>query len=463
MFGVFVYGQTSLKLNNISHVVLRQDNVSVIQYKGGLYQYKDVDLKGFDEITNPMTFDKMQKNMSSLSIVIPVEELAVFKNPGGFSDFIMNSQFEFKNDGNTILFSPVSPYFYAIETVRANNEKTLNSVLYRTVVLNDKYFLVLMDSGFILFDSHHKVKFFNHYDLVQNVSAKPYDKNYSRQILSRILTGNPIDYNYKKETEKSEKTVIYNYSFNETLPFNNYDTVYIERPFFIAEKGNKTAVYDYKGKLLFKKKFRNWQVSQRTAQLIALEKNEIVYYDFDGLQSEEKQPEPLAVCGLIDGKSYRIDSADSHIIIFEYHSWGEDDFQQKIHLRNLPEKSIVRFVNDELWPPSSFNIEYPLDLLVSYEGKSGLFRCKESLSVFEMEESPEVEVEEILPLVYDKIELFHGKLLLYKDGLIAVYPYAKTPNYISIGEFKSGYYRITSQNQKKGWLAWYSGKEFWDE
>lgn len=322
MFGVFVYGQTSLKLNNISHVVLYQDNVSVIQHKGGLYQHIDVDLKGFDEITDWMTFDKMQKNMSNLSIVIPVEELAVFKNPGKFSDFIMNSQFEFKNDDNTILFSPVSPYFCAIETVRANNEKTLNSVLYRTVVLNDKYFLVLMDSGFILFDSHHKVKFFNHYDLVQNVSAKPYDKNYSRQILSRILTGNPIDYNYKKETEKPEKTVIYNYSFNETLPFNNYDTVYIERPFFIAEKGNKTAVYDYKGKLLFKKKFRNWQVSQRTAQLIALEKNEIVYYDFDGLQSEERQPEPLVICGLIDGKSYRIDAADSHIIIFEYHSWG---------------------------------------------------------------------------------------------------------------------------------------------
>lgn len=120
-------------------------------------------------------------------------------------------------------------------------------------------------------------------------------------------------------------------------------------------------------------------------------------------------------------------------------------------MRNLPEKSIVRFVNGEL------------DLLVTYEGKSGLFRTKESLSVFEMEDSPEVEVEEILPLVYDKIELFHGKLLLYKDGLIAVYPYSKTPDYISIGEFKSGYYRITSQNQKKGWLEWYSGKEFWDE
>lgn len=462
-FSFSIQAQSILKIENISHIVLDEDNLSLIQSSNGVYQYINVDLKGIDDIQNPIwkSWNEMQKYIGNHNTIIPINEISVFKNYKRFSDFIMNSKFEYNSTEGFIKFSPVSNYFFAIETQGKNKINEIDSVLFRILELNREHYLILLSSGYIIFDQNYNVKFFKHYDSFDNVEFKKFDKTNSKDLLNKILVRNPIDYN-RIFSKSGKDSIIYNYSFNEKVELGNFDSVYIMNPFFIVEKENKTFVYDFEGKLLFRKKFRNWQVNQNTGQLITLEKNSIIYYDFDGSKSKERIPLPMSICGILDGKSYRIDSTNNHVVIL-----NNNNFQEIIHLRNLPENSTVRFINNELWAPTNiYDLSNPIDefdFIVSKNNKSGLFKAIDGKYSFEFNEDSFTEMVEVLPVEYDKIELFQGKLLLYQNGLIAIYPYSKTPNYLSIGEYKSGYYRIISKNGQKGWLEWNSGKEFWDQ
>lgn len=253
-------------------------------------------------------------------------------------------------------------------------------------------------------------------------------------------------------------------SLNQKIIAEKSDTLYFSIPFFIAKKKNHVNFFNYKGFNLKIKNIRDYKIDENNFRLIALQKNEIKLFDFDG---NETNTYPSCFyhcdwCGTLAGKGYYVTNADEKKITYKISDASGNSDSYIYTLNGLPQNSINELVKIN-------NISY---LIISSNNKKGLYSFENFPEYYENydidysyyeEKQTTIDTKEILPIKFDDIKPFNGVVFLKSKSLTAIFPHSSNLKYKNIGEYKYGYLRFTDITNKSGWINLETGKEYYDQ
>ncbi|WP_062060013.1 hypothetical protein [Aquimarina longa] len=207
----------------------------------------------------------------------------------------------------------------------------------------------------------------------------------------------------------------------------------------------------------------------------------------------------LFACGNVYSKRYTLSynkESKKHTILLSFGDFGEIRTETILDLKGIPypiEK--LSFITTKNYISESINSSYnksPHLIKITKEGKSGIYsytidqatyppkKAKEKPDYFIDETTGDtifepiaivpisflkkgsVMLQEVLPLVYDRIQMDsnNGLIYLYKDNLIGIYPNHISTTFEVFERKTSSFYRIVKDG-KQGWIDIRTFKEYY--
>ncbi|MBJ2174829.1 hypothetical protein JBL43_11315 [Aureibaculum sp. A20] len=359
---------------------------------------------------------------------------------------------------------------------------------------NDKYMNLYFQGnsieGILIPFKKENLLVFDDYEPIANSNISINDNRYNFRNKELLTYFNPEDF-YQLQKDKNQYRLINHYGTDRLK--KAFDSIFFSPHYIIGKTSTNISIYNFALKPL---EFNSLQqVYFYHAGIEILDTEGAYYLDSEGNKILTLPPVSYFVCGTVSSNEYRIiknkDLKTPFSISSSRGSFGGTLYGETLQLRGFPKNSKVSFLNNSnqfSWDGNSsyvgeINIK-PRLLKVTQNSKVGIFTYEPEKAVFkkatkeyfitksgdsilkpiptDLNKKGYVKVTEVLPLIYDNIEMNtnDGLIYFYKDNKVAIYPNHKTVQFDSMEQVTKSFYKI-SRDGKNGWLDTKTFKEYY--